>query len=154
MRMSAPATKTKPTAKTRKKLAPQVADYKRTGAEAGFPSAQLRVALAGHMHIGETAERARDEFYPHYAAYFRDHAPKTTYATEVSREEFDKRAGAEGPLFVGSADEIVAKLRYGHGLFGHQRYLAQIDIGGLPSARVARTIELLATKVLPAVKDL
>ena len=36
-------------------------------------------------------------------------------------------------------------------LFGHQRYLAQIDIGGLPFAKVARTIELLEAKVLPAI---
>jgi alkanesulfonate monooxygenase SsuD/methylene tetrahydromethanopterin reductase-like flavin-dependent oxidoreductase (luciferase family) len=136
------------------KLAPQVADYRRIGVEAGFRLESLRVSLAGHMHIGDTPESARDEFFPHYAAYFREHAPKTTYATEVSREEFDRRAAPEGPLFVGSAEEIIAKLRYGHELFGHQRYLAQVDIGGLPFAKVARTIEFLATRVLPAVRDL
>jgi len=134
------------------KLSSQVADYKRIGAEAGHEPAKLRVALAGHMHIGETSQAARDEFYPHYAAYFRDHAPKTTYATEVPREEFDRRAAKDGPLFVGSAEEIVDKILYGRELFGHQRYLAQVDIGGLPYAKVVRTIELLGSKVLPAVR--
>ena len=38
-------------------------------------------------------------------------------------------------------------------LFGHQRYLAQVDIGGLPFAEVARTIELLGAKVAPAVRE-
>ena len=134
-------------------LAPQVADYRKIGVEAGHDPAKLRVALAGHMYIGETPESARDEFYPHYAAYFRNHAPKTTYATEVSREEFDRRAGPDGPLFVGSPVEIVNKLLRGRELFNHDRYLAQVDIGGLPYAKVARTIELLAAKVLPSVKD-
>ena len=136
------------------KLAPQVADYKRIGVEAGFAPAKLRVSLAGHMHLGETPETARAEFYPSYNAYFQSHVPRPEYVGGVTREEFDRRAGPEGPLFVGSANEIVAKLRTGHELFGHQRYLAQVDIGGLPFAKVARTIELLATKVLPAVKDL
>jgi alkanesulfonate monooxygenase SsuD/methylene tetrahydromethanopterin reductase-like flavin-dependent oxidoreductase (luciferase family) len=135
-------------------LAPQVIDYKRIGAEAGFNPARLRVGLAGHMHIGETGEGAREEFYPYYSQYFRHHAPKTTYAAEVPREEYDRRAGPQGPLFVGSVDEIIAKMRYERELFGHQRYLAQVDIGGLPYAKVARTIELLSTKVLPAVRDI
>ena len=134
-------------------LAPQVADYRKIGVAAGHDPARLRVALAGHMHIGETSQGARDEFYPHYAAYFRDHAPKTTYATEVPREEFERRAAPDGPLFVGSAEEIVTKLLRGRALFGNQRYLAQIDIGGLPYAKAARTIDLLATRVLPQVRD-
>ncbi len=135
------------------KLAPQVADYRRAGAEAGFQPERLRVALAGHMHIADTSQAARDEFYPHYAAYFASHAPKTSYAGTVPREEFDRRAGPDGPLYVGSPAEIVDKLLAGRALFGNGRYLAQIDIGGLPFAKVARTIELLATKVLPAVRD-
>lgn len=135
-------------------FAGQIADYRRAGAEAGFGPATLTVALAGHMHIGESAEEARAEFFPRYSAYFRSHAPKTSYAADVPRAEFDKRAAPDGPLFVGSADEIVDKLGRGHELFGHRRYLAQVDIGGLPFAKVARTIELLATRVIPAVKDL
>ena len=64
---------------------------------------KLRVALAGHMHIGETPEEARDEFYPYYSNYFRLHAPKTSYAREVPREELRQaRRTADGPLFVGS----------------------------------------------------
>jgi hypothetical protein len=33
---------------------------------------------------------------------------------------------------------------YKRELFGHQRFLAQIDVGGLPFAKVARVIELFA----------
>jgi len=131
-------------------LAPQVADYRRVGVEAGYPAAQLRVALAGHMHIEEDSQSARENFYPHYAAYFRHHAPKTTYATEVPRDLFEKRAGVDGPLFVGSPQEIIDKILWEREIFGHQRYLAQIDIGGLPYSSVARTIGFLGERVLPA----
>ena len=38
-------------------------------------------------------------------------------------------------------------------LFGHQRFLAQIDIGGVPFSKVAKSIELLAaTEVAPVVR--
>ena len=54
---------------------------------------------------------------------------------------------------MGSPQQIVDKIMYEHRLFGHQRFIAQIDIGGLPYARVAETIELLATQVAPAVRQ-
>jgi alkanesulfonate monooxygenase SsuD/methylene tetrahydromethanopterin reductase-like flavin-dependent oxidoreductase (luciferase family) len=39
------------------KLAPQVADYKRIGTEAGHDPSRLRVGLAGHMHIEKRRAR-------------------------------------------------------------------------------------------------
>jgi hypothetical protein len=41
---------------------------------------------------------------------------------------------------------------YERELFAHDRFLGQVDIGGLPYAKVARSIELLATHVLPAIR--
>ena len=37
-------------------------------------------------------------------------------------------------------------------MLGHDRFLAQVDLGGLPFADTARSIELLATEVLPVVR--
>jgi len=71
---------------------------------------------------------------------------------EISREEFDKRAAPDGPLYVGSPQEIVDKIGKARGHFRHDRYLGQIDIGGLPYAKVAEGIELLSGVVLPAVR--
>ncbi len=39
-----------------------------------------------------------------------------------------------------------------HELFGHNRFMAQFDIGGMPFDRVANSIELLASKVAPIVR--
>ncbi|MBM7607191.1 alkanesulfonate monooxygenase SsuD/methylene tetrahydromethanopterin reductase-like flavin-dependent oxidoreductase (luciferase family) [Lysinibacillus composti] len=59
--------------------------------------------------------------------------------------------GERSALFVGSPDQIVEKILYQHELFGHERFLAQVDIGGIPFKQIAKTIELLATKVVPIV---
>jgi alkanesulfonate monooxygenase SsuD/methylene tetrahydromethanopterin reductase-like flavin-dependent oxidoreductase (luciferase family) len=91
-------------------------------------------------------------FYPHYAGYFRNHAPDQYRAREISPDAYQQLASPEGALFVGSPQQIVDKILHGHGLFRHQRFLAQIDIGGLPYAKVAEVIELFATQVAPVVQ--
>jgi alkanesulfonate monooxygenase SsuD/methylene tetrahydromethanopterin reductase-like flavin-dependent oxidoreductase (luciferase family) len=134
------------------KFAPQIEAYRRIGKEAGHDPKQLRVAVTGHLHIRRNSQEARDGFYPYLAAYFRAHAPDSSYKPDVSRETYDARAEPHGSLFVGSPQEIIDKVMYERGLFGHERFLAQIDIGGLPFARVAETIELLASDVLPVLR--
>ena len=93
-----------------------------------------------------------DTFYPYYAGYFRNHTPHQYRAREISRSVYEQLASREGPLFVGSPQQIVDKILYEYELFGHRRFLAQIDIGGLPYAKVADVIELLATDVAPVVR--
>ena len=107
-----------------------------------------------YLAIGVTAkdsQTALDEFYPHYSAYFREHAPRANSAGGVPRELYEQRAGPAGPIFVGSPQQIIDKLMYERELFAHDRFLCQVDIGGLPYTKVARSIELLATVVLPAI---
>ena len=133
-------------------LAPMVELYRRTGGEAGHGAADLKVAVAGHLHVQKNSQDAMRTFYPHYAGYFRNHAPDQYRAREISRDAYEQLASREGALFVGSPQQIVDKILHGHGLFRHQRFLAQIDIGGLPYAKVAEVIELFATQVAPVVQ--
>ena len=73
-------------------------------------------------------------------------------ARAISHDAYEQLASHEGALFVGSPQQIVDKILYGCRLFRHQRFMAQIDIGGLPYAKVAEVIELLATQVAPVVQ--
>ena len=108
--------------------------------------------MATHVHVAKDSQTALKEFYPHYSAYFREHAPRADLKGEISRDVYEKRAGATGPILVGSPQQIIDKLMYERELFAHDRFLGQVDIGGLPYTKVARSIELLATKVLPAIR--
>lgn len=134
------------------KLAPVVDLYRRSGMQAGY-GARLKVSMATHFHVHKNSQDARKEFYPHYASYFRNHTPTQYRAQEITEAEFEERAGPHGPLFVGSPQEIIDKIVYQRKLFAHQRFLAQIDIGALPYAKVARVIELIATEIAPVVRD-
>jgi probable LLM family oxidoreductase len=133
-------------------LAPLADLYRRTGIEAGHQAADLKVAVASHLHVAKTSQDAMDTFYPHYAAYFRNHTPSQYRAREITRDAYEQLASPDGPLFVGSPQQIVDKILHEYDLFGHQRFLAQIDIGGLPYAKVAQVIELIASDVMPVVQ--
>ncbi len=134
------------------KLAPLADLYRRTGLQAGHAADTLKVSIATHMHIKENSQDALDTFYPYYADYFFTHTPSQYRAQEIARADYDERAAPHGAIFVGSPQQIIDKVLYERELFGHQRFLAQIDIGGLPFAEVARVIELFATKVAPVIR--
>jgi probable LLM family oxidoreductase len=136
------------------KLAPVVDLYREAGAQAGHDPAELKVSIAGHLHVNKNSQDAMETFYPHYADYFRTHSADQYRVREVSRADYEALAGPHGPLFVGSPQQIVDKIMYERELFGHQRFMAQIDIGGIPYASVAEVIELLASEVAPAVRPL
>jgi alkanesulfonate monooxygenase SsuD/methylene tetrahydromethanopterin reductase-like flavin-dependent oxidoreductase (luciferase family) len=129
----------------------QIAAYRQRHAAKKHDVSTLKVAIATHVHLAKDSQTALDEFYPHYSAYFREHAPRANLARGVPRELYEQRAGADGPIFVGSPQQIIDKIMYERELFAHDRFLCQIDIGGLPYTKVARSIELLATGVLPAI---
>jgi len=134
------------------KLAPLAELYRRTGLQAGHAVGTLKISIATHMHIRENSQDAVSAFYPHYAGYFFTHTPSQYRAQEITRAEYEERAAPHGAIFVGSPQQIIDKILYERELFGHQRFLAQIDIGGLSFADVARVIELFAAKVAPAVR--
>ncbi|MGH6670946.1 MAG: LLM class flavin-dependent oxidoreductase [Xanthobacteraceae bacterium] len=134
------------------KLAPMVELYRRAGIQAGHKASDLKVSLATHMYIAENSQDALNEFYPHYAEYFLTHTPSQYRAQRITRSDYEERASEHGPIFVGSPQQVIDKILYERELFGHQRFLAQIDIGGVPFANVARVIELFATRIAPVIR--
>jgi alkanesulfonate monooxygenase SsuD/methylene tetrahydromethanopterin reductase-like flavin-dependent oxidoreductase (luciferase family) len=120
--------------------------------KAGHDARVLRVAVSGHLHVQKNSQKARDDFYPYYSSYMKHNLPNRHQGWQISRADYEHLASPLGSLFVGSTQEIIDKICYEHELFGHDRFLAQIDIGGQPFSHVANSIELLATEVLPGVQ--
>ncbi|WP_217430871.1 LLM class flavin-dependent oxidoreductase [Sphingomonas bacterium] len=129
-----------------------VAAYRAAGAAAGHPPNRLRVGLATHAYVGQTAQSARNEFYPAYTRYWAEALGSPAPLAGISRRDLDRLTTRDAVLMVGSPAEIVDKILYQHALLDHNRYLAQLDIGAQPFAQVARTIERLATEVAPQVR--
>jgi probable LLM family oxidoreductase len=131
---------------------PLVDIYRRAGAQAGFAAEDMAVAVASHGYVAKTSQQALDEFYPHYMNYFGSLMRERGRALNLSRADMERMASPDEALAVGSPQQIVEKILYQHELFGHTRFMAQIDIGGQPLTNIAAAIELLAVEVAPAVR--
>ncbi|MDM5334405.1 LLM class flavin-dependent oxidoreductase [Ureibacillus composti] len=130
---------------------PLVDGYYDAAKEAGHSSERLKIGVTGHTYISETLEKAREEFYPYYSNYWSYVNKQRGMGFRLTKQGFEGMTGERSALFVGSPNQIVEKILYQHELFGHERFLAQVDIGGIPFKQIAKTIELLATKVAPIV---
>lgn len=126
--------------------------YRQAGSKAGHSSDKLKVGVTGHGYFASTTQKAKDEFYPYYSVYKSYVNQQLGKTGKLSRDEFDQLTNPDTALFVGSPQQIVEKILRQHELFGHQRFIAQIDIGGLPFEKVAKGIEILATKIAPIVR--
>jgi hypothetical protein len=54
--------------------------------------------------------------------------------------------------FAGSPENIAERIVNLHNLLGHSRQIFQMDVGGMQHKAFLKSIELLGTKVLPAVR--
>jgi probable LLM family oxidoreductase len=126
--------------------------YRSTWIQTNHAPAQLKTGVTSYLHIEKTSQQAIDAFYPYHTHYFDQLGRSRGRLIQLSRSEYERAASLQGAYFVGSPQQVIDKLLYQYELFGHQRFMAQIDIGGLPYSKVAQTIELLATEVAPVVR--
>ncbi|WP_364149792.1 LLM class flavin-dependent oxidoreductase [Paenibacillus sp. LPE1-1-1.1] len=131
---------------------PLVDVYRTAGKQAGHKPDALKIAITSHGYIAKTAEQAKQEYYPHYANYVSQFMGGNARGEHLSREQFELMASPMSALAVGSPEQLVEKILAQHELFGHHRFMAQFDIGGIPFPKVAASIELLAAKVMPVVR--
>ena len=124
--------------------------HRRGAGEAGHPLPRL--SINSHGFIADDAEEARDLAFPAFKATM-DRLGRERGCPPMSREQFDASCTLRGANFVGSPDQIVEKILYQHDLFGHDRFLLQLSVGPMPHDKMLRAIELLGTKVAPAVRE-
>ncbi len=130
---------------------PLVDLYRQAGVGAGNAAAQLPVSINSHAYIADTAEQARDEFYPAYATMMNRIGRERGWSG-MTRRQFDALCSPRGALLVGSPQEVIDKILYEHELFGHERFLAQVSVGPIEHSKVMHAIELLGREVAPVVR--
>jgi alkanesulfonate monooxygenase SsuD/methylene tetrahydromethanopterin reductase-like flavin-dependent oxidoreductase (luciferase family) len=70
----------------------------------------------------------------------------------VTREHFDREAGPDGALCVGSPETVAAKIARTVDVLGLSRFDMKYSNGTLPHDALMRSIELFATQVVPGVR--
>ena len=121
--------------------------YRQTAFENGFNPDDLPVATAGFLYVRENMMDAYREYYPHI-----NEGMKLSNGQGFPKEAFAQGQDVKSVINVGSPEHIVEKILYQHEMFNHDRYIGQIDFGGVSLDDIKRTIDLLGEKVVPEVK--
>ncbi|PZX03028.1 alkanesulfonate monooxygenase SsuD/methylene tetrahydromethanopterin reductase-like flavin-dependent oxidoreductase (luciferase family) [Psychrobacillus insolitus] len=121
--------------------------YREAADRSGFDSSTLPVATAGFFYTAETTQQALKESYPHM-----NKGLELINGQGYPKQQFIQGTDTRNVMNIGSPQQIIEKILYQHELFGHQRYIAQMDFGGVPFELLAKNIELIGTEILPAIK--
>lgn len=87
------------------------------------------------------------EYYPYL-----NHTSKVNWGTPFPKDRFAEASSVKNAMMVGSPQQIIEKILYQYELFGHQRFLVQIDHGNIPYRKVLDMMELFASRIVPAVR--
>ncbi|RDW18341.1 LLM class flavin-dependent oxidoreductase [Oceanobacillus arenosus] len=121
--------------------------YREAARQNGHNPAELPIATAGFFYAAETTQQAQREYYPYI-----NEGMKVTNGRGYPKQQFAQGADPRDVMNIGSPQQIIEKILYQHELFGHQRYIAQMDFGGVPFDKLRKNIELIGTEILPAIK--
>ena len=126
--------------------------YRETGARAGHAPESLKVGLHMFGFLGDTSQKAADDFYPSYATMFSQIGKERGWAP-TTREQFDFTRGPQGAYLIGDPQYVIDKILYTHeALGGVARLDFQMTAATLPHEKMMHSIELLGTKVAPAIR--
>ncbi|WEG15066.1 LLM class flavin-dependent oxidoreductase [Pullulanibacillus sp. KACC 23026] len=121
--------------------------YREAARMGGHNPDELPIATAGFFYAAETSQQALKDTYPHI-----NEGMKKTNGQGFPKQHYAQGIDPHNIMNIGSPQEIIEKILYQHEMYGHQRYAAQIDFGGVPFDRLRKNIELIATEILPAIK--
>jgi alkanesulfonate monooxygenase SsuD/methylene tetrahydromethanopterin reductase-like flavin-dependent oxidoreductase (luciferase family) len=131
---------------------PLVDLYREAGHRAGHAPETLQVGLHSLGYVAPAAEEAAEEFFPGYARTFSARA-RERGGRSITRADFDAQAGPRGALLVGDPEEVAEKImRHGEALGGITRVTFQLDVATLPHDKVLQAIDLIGTRVAPALR--
>lgn len=132
-------------------FAPHINLYKEVYKKAGHDISKMQLSINSHTYVADDPQQAADEFYPPYHEVMSQIGKERGWQPGT-RDHYEASLSPKGALLVGSPQQVIDKILYEHELFGHTRFLAQMSLGAMPHDKILHAIELLGTKVAPAVR--
>jgi len=121
--------------------------YREALSRTGHKPNEYPVATAGLFYTAETTQQAFKEVYPYI-----DEGMRLSNGQGYPKQQFAQGMDKRNVMNIGSPKQIVEKILYQYEKFGHQRYIAQLDFGGVPFDKIMKNIEIIGEKIAPQVK--
>ncbi|MBI3790286.1 MAG: LLM class flavin-dependent oxidoreductase [Gemmatimonadetes bacterium] len=134
------------------RFAPLAGLHREAVTRGGRDPRTVPLSINSHGFIARTDAEARALFEPGWRSAM----------TLIGRErgwppprpgQFEAECGPDGALLVGSPETVARKILTQHGWFGHQRFLLQLSVGGVPHDAMLEAIRLYGHEVKPMVLD-
>jgi probable LLM family oxidoreductase len=133
------------------RFAPLCDLYRRALAEAGHPPQPIGVHAPGH--VAATDEAAREELWPFFL-FLRTRLGAERGWPAPTREQFERDAGPDGALFVGSPETVARKIARVARALSLSRFDLKYSNGPMPHWQLLKSIELYGVEVAPRVREL
>jgi probable LLM family oxidoreductase len=109
------------------------------------------LSINAHGYLAADSQRAADEAFGPFATTMNRIGRERGWPP-LTRQQYDASLALRGANFIGSPQQVIDKILFQHGIFGHQRCLLQFTVGPMPHRDVLRSIELFGTEVAPVVR--
>ena len=135
-----------------RRFKPLVDLYREAWKRAGHPPERLRVGMHSPGFVAATTKEAADEYFPGFAKAVSDIGKERGWRP-MTRRDFDAQLGPEGALLIGNPEEVAEKIiRHSEALGGISRVTFQMNASSLSHEKLMGAIELIGTRVAPAVR--
>lgn len=121
--------------------------YRETAQNSGFDPSTLPIGTTSLFYVADTTKEALQGMYPHLNVGF-----QAIRGAGYPKQHFAQSTDYRDALMVGSKELIIEKLLYQFELYGMQRFMAQIDFGGVPFDKIMKNIEMIGQDIIPAIK--
>jgi len=147
--------------------AAQIEEYREALRQHGRDPAQQEIGALTMTYVADTSQQALDDFsqpvmwyyktFSKYIAPPKGQAAVPTYEMYTRARDFLEAATWEavvqgGAVIAGSPDEVVDRIGRVSEICGISHYLCWTRIGGLAHDKVLRSMELMASKVMPQLR--
>lgn len=129
---------------------PYVDLYLQSLAKFGKPVQPIAVHSPGH--VAATDDQARNDLWPHYEKMMNRIGAERGWPP-ADRAHFEREAGPDGALCVGSPETVSAKIVRTVRALGLARFDMKYSAGTLPHDKLMSSIKLFGTKVMPGVRE-
>lgn len=124
--------------------------YRQALGKLGKP--MLPVAVHAPGHVATTDDEARNELWPHYQTMINRIGGERGWPP-VTLGQFEREAGPDGALCVGSPATVAAKIIRTAQALGLSRFNLKYSAGTMPHESLMKSIELIGRDVGPRVRD-
>jgi probable LLM family oxidoreductase len=125
--------------------------YRETHAKAGHDTSTMQLSLNMHGFVSTSTEHAKKIYSAAHLDVMNRIGRERGWGPQ-GMAHFEQAAGPTGNLIIGDAARVTERILELHEVFKNTRILIQMAIGTVPHAEQLKAIEVMGTKVAPAVR--